>query len=66
VNVRAKRREGFARASDKHLEYPIAPAERAQFFAYALAGASASMPAKRTNEFSVAVRFEVDYLTPRL
>jgi hypothetical protein len=37
VNVRAKRREGFAPASHKHLECPIAPAQRAQFLDYALA-----------------------------
>jgi hypothetical protein len=43
VNVRAKRREGFARAVHKRLDCPIAPAQRAQFFDYALASASASM-----------------------
>jgi hypothetical protein len=57
VNVRAKRRKGFARASHKHLDCPIAPAQRAQFLDYALAGASASMLAKRMNP-GVAVRFE--------
>jgi hypothetical protein len=52
VNVRAKRREGFAGAFHKHLECPIAPAQRAQFFDYALACASASMLAKRMNPAS--------------
>src|SRR6516162_9857445 len=40
VNVRAKRREGFARVSHNHPDCPTAPVERAQFFNHAPAGAS--------------------------
>src|SRR6516164_2586442 len=37
VNLRAKRRKGFARVRCKHLDCFTAPAQRAQFFDYALA-----------------------------
>src|SRR6516165_8354043 len=40
VNVRAKRRKGFARASYKAPDLSLAPAQRAQFFYYALCSAS--------------------------